>query len=157
MAACVYQGAPNPHVPEIMIHVTLLAVELRLPGCRSLKDKRGALRPIIEGIRNRFPVAVAEVGLQDSWKHAQIGVASVSGTPSYCDHILDAVDRFIWSHPQVEVTSAGRFYLDADAEPGDGRHPASEMLLQENRPEVEPTDCTGDAPRCFDESRDAGD
>ncbi|MBT5579327.1 MAG: DUF503 family protein, partial [Acidimicrobiaceae bacterium] len=41
------------------MHVLALKIELRLTACRSLKDKRAVLRPIIDGIRNRFTVAVA--------------------------------------------------------------------------------------------------
>lgn len=96
--------------------MSLLAVDMRLPACRSLKEKRGALKPIIEGARRRFLVAAAEVGYQDLRQRAEVAFAVVSSSPGRADHVLDEVDRFIWSHPEVDVLSSGRFYLDADSD-----------------------------------------
>ena len=52
----------------------VLAVEfdLRLPGCQSLKDKRAVVRPVLDGLRNRHPVSVAETDHQDLWQRAAI-------------------------------------------------------------------------------------
>jgi hypothetical protein len=87
-------------------------LRLHLPQVRSLKDKRAVLRPILEGCRHRFSVATAEVGLQDLWQSAELGVAAVASTPRHVTEVLDAVERFVWSFPEVEVVSAERFWLE---------------------------------------------
>lgn len=66
------------------------------------------IRPILDGARNRFHVAASEVGYQDKWQRAELGFATVSGTASKIDEVLDAVERFVWSFPEVEVSSAER-------------------------------------------------
>jgi uncharacterized protein YlxP (DUF503 family) len=99
------------------VHVASLAVELHLPAARSLKDKRAVVRPILEGCRRRFPVAVAEVGHQDLWQRATLGMAAVSSSASHARQVLDAVERFVWSFPEVEVITCHRSVLD-DAEVG---------------------------------------
>jgi uncharacterized protein YlxP (DUF503 family) len=78
-------------------------VELHLPACRSLKEKRAVVKPILEGARRRFQVAAAEVGYQDKWQRAQLGFAAVAEAPSHVRSVLDAVERFVWSFPEVEV------------------------------------------------------
>ncbi|MDX1648885.1 MAG: DUF503 domain-containing protein [Myxococcota bacterium] len=53
-------------------------VELHVHGAQSLKAKRGVVRSISQRLRNRFNVAVAEVGGQDTWQIAVLGLATVS-------------------------------------------------------------------------------
>jgi uncharacterized protein YlxP (DUF503 family) len=96
------------------LNVLTLEVELRFPHSLSLKAKRAILRPIVEGARNRFAVAIAEVDHQDSWQRATLGVAAVSGESSHVVDIVDKVDRFIWSHTDVEILSTSRHWLEAE-------------------------------------------
>ncbi|HEX7168863.1 MAG TPA: DUF503 domain-containing protein [Acidimicrobiales bacterium] len=88
--------------------------ELRLPNVHSLKEKRAVIRPILDGSRNRYRVASAEVGAQDSWQRAILGMSAVAASPSHVEEVLDEVERFVWSFPEVEVVSAERMWADAE-------------------------------------------
>lgn len=92
--------------------VCALRVEIHIGHSHSLKERRAVLRPLIEGIRNRFGVAVAEVGFQDTWQRAAIGIAAVGSAEHQVTEVLDSVDRFIWSWPEIEVTETERTWLD---------------------------------------------
>ncbi|MDW3217664.1 MAG: DUF503 domain-containing protein [Acidimicrobiales bacterium] len=96
------------------MHVLAVEFDLRLPGCRSLKDKRSTLRPVVDGLRNRHPVSVAETDHQELWQRAAIGVAVVSETPGHAQAMMDEAERFVWSFPEVEVLSATRRWLEED-------------------------------------------
>jgi hypothetical protein len=72
------------------------------------------VRPIVEGLIKRFHVAAAEVDHLDQWQRSVIGVAAVSGTYTHVCEVLDACDRFVWSHPELEVLSAERTWLDEE-------------------------------------------
>ena len=87
-------------------------MELHLPLPRSLKDKRSVLRPILDGARHRFGVAASEVGMQDLWRSAELGFAAVGSTVGHVGEVLDKVERFVWSFPEVEVTSCERIWLE---------------------------------------------
>jgi hypothetical protein len=91
-----------------------LIVELHFPACRSLKDKRAVLRPVIEGARARFGVAVAEAGYQDLHQRALVEVAAAAANESVVIETLDAVERFIWSLPGLEVLGTTRRWLEDD-------------------------------------------
>lgn len=69
------------------------------------------MRPVLDGCRNRFCVAAAEVGKQDRWQAAELAVATVASTPRHVAEVLDAVERFVWSFPAVEVVSCERHWL----------------------------------------------
>jgi uncharacterized protein YlxP (DUF503 family) len=98
------------------MHVAALTVELHLPAVHSLKEKRAILRPILEGARRRYAVAAAEVDGQDLWQRATLGMAAVSGSPRHAQEVMDAVERFVWSIPEVEVTACRRDWL-SDEDP----------------------------------------
>jgi uncharacterized protein YlxP (DUF503 family) len=86
------------------VHVAVLQLELHIPTSRSLKEKRAVLRPIVEGLRHRFQISVAEVGYQDKWQRALIGMAVVSDSYGHAVEVVDNVERWVWSKPDVEVT-----------------------------------------------------
>jgi len=105
-----------------------LRVELHVPASRSLKAKRAEIRPIVDGVRHRFPVAVAEVAHQDTWQRATLGFAAVAATPGRVTELLDEVERFVWSRPGVEVIDSERTWIDLDATadgPGDPGDPVA--------------------------------
>ena len=61
----------------------MLQLWIRVPDAMSLKDKRRAIKSIKDRIANRFNVSVAEVGLLDSRREAQLAVALVSNDSSF--------------------------------------------------------------------------
>ena len=78
-------------------------LELFLPGCNSLKDKRQVLRSILERVRGRFNLAAAEVGEQDRWNAAVVGLACVSGDPGHARELLEGALRFIEADGRCEI------------------------------------------------------
>ncbi|MEN8114665.1 MAG: DUF503 domain-containing protein [Actinomycetota bacterium] len=94
------------------MHVGVLRVELRIRGIRSLKEKRRVVKSIITDIGQNHPVAVAEVGHQDLWQRADLGVAVVSGSPGHVDAMLDSIERDLNQQIDAEVIGTVRSYLE---------------------------------------------
>jgi uncharacterized protein len=85
--------------------VGVCTIELSLPAPQSLKDKRGALKPLIAQMRREFNVAVAEVDRQDLWQRATIVVATVSNDAGYAHGLLEKVIGWIErTQPQAFVS-----------------------------------------------------
>ncbi|MDQ1397344.1 MAG: uncharacterized protein QOG64_2603 [Acidimicrobiaceae bacterium] len=94
--------------------VVALEMQLHLPQCHSLKEKRAVIKPILEGARRRYQVAAAEVAYQDKWQRSALGFSAVSGDGSgHAAVVLDRVERFVWSFPEIEVLDSGRRWIDA--------------------------------------------
>jgi uncharacterized protein YlxP (DUF503 family) len=85
---------------------------LHLPQAHSLKDKRAIIRPILEGCRHRYRVAAAEVDHADRWQRSVLGMAVVSSTAGHARDVLDEVERFVWSFPEVEVVASERHWVE---------------------------------------------
>ena len=91
--------------------VLALEVDLHIGHSQSLKDKRGVIRPIVEGARRRYNVAAAEVGDQNLWQRAQLGFAAVSSSQRHTTEVIDEVSRFVWSFPEISVLDEERTWL----------------------------------------------
>ena len=77
--------------------VGVLRLTLVIAGARSLKDKRQALRKIVDRARARYNVSIAEVGENDSWQRAVVGVTVVANDRSFVNEVLDKVVRDVES------------------------------------------------------------
>lgn len=73
------------------------------------------IRPIVEGARRRYQVAAAEVSGQDTWQRAGLGFAAVAGDGAHVQRVLQEVERFVWSFPEVEVLDVHYAVVDRDA------------------------------------------
>jgi uncharacterized protein len=92
--------------------VLAFEVDLHINESQSLKAKRQVIKSILEGARHRFGVSVAEVGAQDTWQRAILGFAVVASSQHQATAVIDEVDRFVWSHPEVDVLSVDRRWLE---------------------------------------------
>jgi uncharacterized protein YlxP (DUF503 family) len=98
----------------VTVHVLALTVELHLPQCRSLKEKRAVLKPVLEGARRRYSVASSETDHQDTWQRAQLAFVCVSGSTSHASDVIDEVERFVWSFTESDVVDVRRDWLEVD-------------------------------------------
>jgi uncharacterized protein len=89
--------------------------DLLLPeDSRSLKAKRGYVRPVVAALR-RCEVAAAEVGALDRYGRTEIGVAAVAGDPGHVREVLDTCERLVAARPELELLSVRRrLYHDDD-------------------------------------------
>jgi uncharacterized protein YlxP (DUF503 family) len=70
-------------------------VALRLAENSSLKGKRMVVRSVVQRVRNRFNVALAEIETQDAWEVITLGIACVSDDPRHANEMLSKVIDFI--------------------------------------------------------------
>jgi uncharacterized protein YlxP (DUF503 family) len=63
-------------------------LRLSLPQNLDLKGKRRVLQSVIARLREAFNVSVAEVGSQDKWQVATLGIAAVSTDSAYLHGLL---------------------------------------------------------------------
>ncbi len=99
-------------------------VELHVHGSQSLKEKRGVVRSVVQRIRNRFNVSVAEVGGQGTWQRAVVGITTVGNDARTVRSVLDRVVEFVEGTGLAEVTNSDVEIVTL--EHGDGEGAAEE-------------------------------
>lgn len=83
--------------------VGLCTVELFIPDGRSLKDKRRILQSLKTRVRDKFNVSIAEVGEQDLWQKAILGLACVANESAHVNQVLDQVVNLMRAVPAVQL------------------------------------------------------
>lgn len=83
--------------------IGLLELSIRLPGVRSLKEKRHLIRGLLQKLRTELGVSIAEIGDHDLWGNASIGSAYVSSSATQAESMMRAVLARFDEHPDLEV------------------------------------------------------
>lgn len=85
-----------------------LECDVLLGDVRSLKEKRSVIRPVIAELRRKLVVSAAETDMQDLHRRSGIGVAVVSADRAHVVDLLDAAERMVAAHPELELLSTRR-------------------------------------------------
>ena len=94
------------------MHAAAACFDLHVSQSRSLKAKRAAIRPIVDGLRHRFRVSVAEVDHQDQWQRAAIGVAVIGSSETQVRDLLASVERFVVAAADIQLLDVETAWLE---------------------------------------------
>lgn len=70
-------------------------ITLHIPNSNSLKHKRHIVKSIIDKVKNRFNVSVAEVDSLDLWQKATLGIVCVNSDSRHANETLSNVVNLI--------------------------------------------------------------
>mgnify|MGYP001113762318 FL=1 len=91
--------------------VASLRVQMLLPGCASLKQKRFVLASLKARLRNRFNVSVCESDFQDTWQRSELAVAAVTTDMRGAQTVAEQVMAFLDREPRIVLCEHERnFY-----------------------------------------------
>src|SRR6476469_1374238 len=98
----------------LLLHAAAVRFDLHIPESRSLKVQRATVRPIVDGLRHRYHLSVAEIGYQDQWQRAELGVAVIAESDGHLREVIDEVERFVARAPDVEVLDVEVVHFDGE-------------------------------------------
>jgi uncharacterized protein len=74
--------------------IGLITFHLHLPGCASLKEKRGRLKPLLARLHRQFNVSVAEMDMQDKWQEALVSCGMVANDLAFLQSALQTIRQW---------------------------------------------------------------
>lgn len=83
--------------------IGICQLDLLIPENHSLKGKRHVLKKLMDRVKNRFNVAISEVGDNDLWQRAQIGISTVGNDRRHINSSIDNIIDFIEKMYLVEI------------------------------------------------------
>ncbi len=75
--------------------IGVLTIHLHLSGCKSLKEKRSLIKPLVSRLHREFNISAAEMDLQDAWQQAVIGCGMVGNDAAHLERSLQTVARWV--------------------------------------------------------------
>ena len=95
--------------------VGIARVTLFVAGSHSLKEKRSVIRRVKDLVQQKFNASIAEVGDNDVWQRAVLGLALVGNDRRFVESQLDEVLSFIRSKAEgLDETKELQTFSDAD-------------------------------------------
>jgi uncharacterized protein YlxP (DUF503 family) len=87
-------------------------VEIRIHGSHSLKQRRGVVRSITRRVNNRYNLSIAEVGGQDTWQRAELGLCSAGTDRQRVRSLIESAVTFIEELHLAEIIAVDIEVLD---------------------------------------------
>ncbi len=87
-------------------------VEIRIHGSHSLKQRRGVVRSIAQRVSNRFNLSIADVGGQDTWQRAELGLCSAGTDRQRVRSLIETAVSFIEELHLAEIIAVDIEVLD---------------------------------------------
>lgn len=91
--------------------VGILQIELRIGESHSLKEKRMVLKSLKDRLRRKFNISISEIGFQETWQRALLGVSSIGTDKGYVNGLLSSVLDWVASNRSVELVSSQMEFL----------------------------------------------
>ena len=85
------------------MHIGVCKIQLRIPESQSLKAKRRIIKSLVNRLKNRFNVAVAEVEALDAHQFAVLAAVSVSNDAAHLHKIISHVITFVETNVDAEL------------------------------------------------------
>jgi uncharacterized protein len=102
---------PQSQPAVTTMHIALLNLTFQLPGCHSLKEKRGRLR----GMKDRFGklnnLAVSETGLHDVLDQAQWSFLSLGQDRAQIDRMFSSIEQYAGGELDAVLLETRREWL----------------------------------------------
>jgi len=86
--------------------VGTLKIILHLHDNRSLKGKRKIVKSMVEKVKHKFKVSIAEVGSNDKWQKIELGVSAVGNDRRHIDTSLNNILAFLDSLYLAEIVDS---------------------------------------------------
>jgi hypothetical protein len=91
--------------------VGVVRIDIRLFDVHSLKQKRSQVSRLLNRLRSKFPLSIAEVGMQDLHQRALLGGCVCSGSESLIQSVFRQIESDIESSGLVEIVHMDFEYL----------------------------------------------
>jgi uncharacterized protein YlxP (DUF503 family) len=88
--------------------VSAITIKILIHDSGSLKSKRNVVKSIKERLKNRFNIAVAEVGDLERLNYAEIGIATIGNDNRLLEETLQNVVRFLENDYRFELLETVR-------------------------------------------------
>jgi len=87
-----------------------LKLNIFIPHCRSLKDRRQVVNSVKQKVRNNFNVSVAEQP-SDKWQSCELSFTCVNYTRNHVDGMIDSLERYVRGFYNINILESEKEVL----------------------------------------------
>ncbi|MCK4503625.1 MAG: DUF503 domain-containing protein [Desulfuromonadales bacterium] len=91
--------------------VGVIRIDLRLFDIHSLKQKRSQVKRLLQRMRSKFPISIAETGHLDLLQRTIFGASMAAGTEAIIQSVFKNLEDEIYLSGMVEIIELDIEYL----------------------------------------------
>lgn len=91
--------------------IGVLIVELLLKDAINIKDRRNVLTSLIQKLRSKFNVSVADVSEELLYNKATVAIGTIANKKNAVENFLDKISKFISNNYSIEILNIERQIL----------------------------------------------
>lgn len=85
--------------------IGLLRIQIHIPICESLKEKRSILKKHLNFVRKNFNVGVSEIDDLDLWQLSMIGIVTIGASNDRIDKTLLSIVEYLERRSDIQVSN----------------------------------------------------
>jgi uncharacterized protein YlxP (DUF503 family) len=90
----------------------VLVLDLKFSDCRSLKEKRSCLKPLLNRLHKEFNISAAEVDKNDLWNETVVACGLISNEKRPAESLLASIPGFLCKFfPAIEILSYSIYFI----------------------------------------------
>ena len=91
--------------------IGFLYLEIHLPYCHSLKEKRKRLNSIKDRFKKKYNIALAELDYQDKWQRTKIGIVTINNQKKVIGNLFQRLMTEVEENIDGEIIDYGLNYF----------------------------------------------
>lgn len=91
--------------------VGIMKIEIYFEYSHSLKEKRSIMKKIINKLREKFNISVAEVGYQEKWQRSLFALACVGSDYGIVNKTLESASDFLEDNFDGEIVNVDKEFV----------------------------------------------
>ncbi|ADE57096.1 MULTISPECIES: DUF503 domain-containing protein [Aminobacterium] len=100
---------------SILPYVGFFQVQIDIPACRSVKERRQVVRSLIDKIRRRWNVSAIDLGPENRWDQAYLAFSLVGTSYGMCKDRIEALKNFLEREEEMATFNIIHFWQEVDA------------------------------------------
>ncbi len=85
--------------------VGIVEMEIYIYEVNSLKEKRQVVKSLIERLKNKHNISIAEIGDLELWNKLVLGISVVSNSKLIVEKSIESIRSFVENDHRVEIVN----------------------------------------------------
>ncbi len=83
--------------------IAIAEIEINLPYCQSLKDKRRIIKSLIDSLGKKNNISIREINYRDLWQRSLLGITSICDNTNSAQRFLDRIKNKIYEKEGTRI------------------------------------------------------
>lgn len=86
-------------------YLAVISLDFLIPESQSLKTKRKVIKSIVDRIRAKYNASISEIGYQEKWQRALIGISMISSNRQFIEKNYASIELLLREYAEISIVN----------------------------------------------------